>query len=574
MTNFSSRGPSIDYSIKPEIVAVGQGIYTATESSDPTGDLYDPTGYTTVEGSSYAAAIVAGAAALVKQVNPGFSPAQVKSALVNTATTNPGEIADNSNSGELLVNAVGAGKLSAAAALAPGLTVSPATVSFGWVGPGSPANTIALTITNVGSSSGTFNMSFVPDPLTPDPDSSDTLTLSATSLQLAAGQQATVNVSLQGGFSVPGIYDGAIRITGPGVTLLVPYWYMESDGVPFDIMPVYDGNFTGTVGDTCWYLAFKVVDQFGIAVPDEAPIFSVTQGGGKQSTSSSCPAGIPPGPSAATDYYGLAWTNVDLGPAPGDQTFAGQAGGLTTYFYSYVRPAPAIGSPGVVDSASFQVGQGLAAGSYITIFGTALSDATQSLSTYFLPFSMSGVSVSFAATDGPGDWPGRLSYVSPTQINVQLPWELEGKTSAQLYVTVGGLSIPFTVPIAPYLPAMFIYGDQLAIAQDQNYQLVTDGNPAQRNQFIIIYANGLGAVDNPPLSGELTPAQPFASTLVTPKVTIGGVPAQVLFSGLSPGSIGLYQLDVVVPPDAPSGLQPVTIDQKGVLSQTAYLPVQ
>src|ERR1035441_6124299 len=84
VTDFTSRGPSIDYSIKPELVAVGQGIYTATESLDPTGDLYDPTGYTTVEGSSFAAAMVAGAAALVKQANPGFSAAQIKSALVNT----------------------------------------------------------------------------------------------------------------------------------------------------------------------------------------------------------------------------------------------------------------------------------------------------------------------------------------------------------------------------------------------------------------------------------------------------------------------------------------------------------
>jgi minor extracellular serine protease Vpr len=567
VTDFTSRGPSIDYSIKPELVAVGQGIYTATESLDPTGDLYDPTGYTTVEGTSFAAAMAAGAAALVKQANPGFSPAQIKSALVNTASIDANDISD-SGSGEPLISAVGAGKLNAAAALAPGATVVPSTASFGWVGPGSAAQTVPLTVTNTGKTAATFTLAWAPDATSLDPDSSDVIGASPSSLQLAAGTQGQVNVFLRGGFTVPGIYDGVFTISGPNTNLRVPYWYLESDGVPFDILPVYDSSFFGTVGDTCWYLAFKVVDQFGIAVPSQSAAFNGATGGGSQSTSSSCSA------AAETNGYGIAWTNVDLGPSPGDETFQVQAGGLTTSFYANVRPVPSIGANGVVDAASYQVGKGLAPGSYITIFGTALSDATQDLSTNFLPFSMSGVSVSFQSPDGAQGWPGRLWYVSPSQINVQIPWELEGLTSAQLTVNVADVSVPYTIPISPYLPAMFVYGDHLAIAQDQNYQLVTASNPAQPGQYIIIYANGLGAVDHPPLSGEATPSQQLASTLVKPTVTIGGLAADVLFSGLTPGSIGLYQIDVQVPANAPPGLQPVVIAQNGVSSQPANLPVQ
>jgi minor extracellular serine protease Vpr len=570
VTDFTSRGPSIDYSIKPELVAVGQGIYTATESLDPVGDLYDPTGYTTVEGSSFAAAMVGGAAALVKQANPSFSPAQIKSALVNTASVSPSDITD-SNSGELLISAVGAGKLNVAAAIAPGATVAPATVSFGWVGPGSPDSSVPLEITNTGTSAATFQIS---GNAAPDQDSSDVVSVSNSSLSLAAGAMGTVEVSLKGLFTVPGIYNGSISITGPNTNLSVPFWYLESDGTPYNIIPIYDGTFTGTVGDTCWYLAFKVVDQYGIAVPNLPDSFAAAQGGGKQSTSSSCPAGVPPGPAASTNNYGIAWSNVDLGPAPGDQSFLGGAGGLTTYFYASVRPKPSISANGVVDAASYQVGKGLAPGSYITIFGTALSDATQDLSTTFLPYSMSGVSVSFTSSDGSQGWPGRLWYVSPTQINLQIPWELQGQASAQLTVNVGDLSIPYTIPIAPYLPAMFEYGDDLAIAQDQNYQLVTSSNPAQPGKYIMIYANGLGAVDNPPPSGEATPAQPLARTLVAPTVTIGGVAAPVSFSGLTPDSIGLYQIDVMVPTGAPSGLQQVIVTQNGMASQIANLPVQ
>jgi uncharacterized protein (TIGR03437 family) len=121
---------------------------------------------------------------------------------------------------------------------------------------------------------------------------------------------------------------------------------------------------------------------------------------------------------------------------------------------------------------------------------------------------------------------------------------------------------------------MFTYGDRLAVAQDLNYRLITATNPAQPGQYIVVYANGLGVVDHPPVSGEATSAQFLASTLVTPTVTIGGLAAQVLFSGLTPGSVGLYQIDVKLPTDTPSGVQPLVIEQNGVTSQPANLPVQ
>ena len=581
VADFSSRGPSIDYAIKPELVAVGQGIYTATESFDPTGDLYDPTGYTTVDGTSFAAAMVAGAAALVKQKNPGFSAAQIKSALVHTASISTNAISDFS-SGEPLITPVGAGKLNAAAALAPGATVDvsnslwpnahPGTLSFGWVGPNSGASSASLTITNVSSATATYSISVSPTDF--DLDTSDVISVSPTNLQLAAGQQGSVNVSLSGDFSAAGISDGVISITGPSTNLRVPYWYLESDGTPFDIMPIYDGSFVGTAGDVCWYLAFKVLDQWGIAVPDQGVSFDFGSGGAAQSTSTSC-QGVAE-PSTSTNGYGEGWTNVDLGSTPGEQTFTATAGGLTTSFYATVRPAPSISSNGVLDAGSYQVGQGFAPGSYISIFGSGLSDAAHFLSTYFLPYSMSGVSVSFYATDGSADWPGRLSYAGPNQINVQIPWEMAGQTTVTLAVNVADRSITYPIRIAPYLPAIFQYGNQLAVAQDEHYQLITASNPALRggSHFIMLYANGLGAVDNTPASGELTPSQPLANTVVHPTVTIGGVAGQVLFSGLTPGSIGLYQLDVVIPQDAPTGLQPVVITENGVSSTTTYLRVQ
>jgi minor extracellular serine protease Vpr len=568
VTEFTSRGPSIDYSIKPELAAMGEGIYTATESLDPTGDLWDASGYTSVEGTSFAAALVAGTAALVKQANPNFSAAQIKSALVNTA--NASEVTDPV--GDPPVISVGGGELNATAVLKPGATIAPATVSFGWVGSNSSIPiTVPLTITNTGGNAATFTVLVTPDPLVFDADTADTVTVSPASLQLDPGQQGNINVSLNGTFTVSGIYDGAIVIAGPGTTLRVPYWYMESDGNVVNLLPVYDGSFSGTVGDTCWYLALKVMDDYGIPVSGVPVTFSVEQGGGTQSTSSSCPAGIAPGPSGTTNGYGIAWTNVDLGTSIGTQLFEGAANGLAVSFYGMVRPSPSIGS--VKDAASFQAGKGLAPGSYISIFGAALSDATQALSTDFLPYAISAVSVSFYSADGSQSWAGRLWYASPTQINVQVPWELAGLTSANVTVNVGDVSLPYTIAIAPELPAMF-EANGLAVAQDENYQLITAANPAQPGQYVILYANGLGAVVNPPASGEITPSGTPDATVITPTVTIGKAPAQVLFSGLTPGSIGLYQIDVVIPANAPSGVQPIVITENGVSSQPANLPVK
>ncbi|HZO51782.1 MAG TPA: hypothetical protein VFB63_03650, partial [Bryobacteraceae bacterium] len=99
-------------------------------------------------------------------------------------------------------------------------------------------------------------------------------------------------------------------------------------------------------------------------------------------------------------------------------------------------------------------------------------------------------------------------------------------------------------------------------------------NKAKKGQFIQVYCNGLGDVDITPPSGEPSSASPLSRTTVTPIVTIGGRPAEVDFSGLAPGIVGLYQLNVRVPADAPSGLQPLVIQVGGVTSKTANVPVE
>ena len=89
-----------------------------------------------------------------------------------------------------------------------------------------------------------------------------------------------------------------------------------------------------------------------------------------------------------------------------------------------------------------------------------------------------------------------------------------------------------------------------------------------------IYANGVGPVDNRPPSGDPAGAQPLSRCRVPPEVTIGGRTATVLFCGLAPGFVGLYQINATVPADAPVGIQPLVMRVGGVTSKSASLPVQ
>jgi uncharacterized protein (TIGR03437 family) len=96
-------------------------------------------------------------------------------------------------------------------------------------------------------------------------------------------------------------------------------------------------------------------------------------------------------------------------------------------------------------------------------------------------------------------------------------------------------------------------GAQGAIQHASDYRLVTSSDPAERGEVVIVYATGLGAVEPPLPSGQAAPLSPLSRTTEEPEVTIGGRPAPVLFSGLAPGLVGVYQLNVRIPEDAPSG---------------------
>ncbi|MDZ4797004.1 MAG: S8 family serine peptidase, partial [Bryobacteraceae bacterium] len=567
MASFSSRGPSIrDGLIKPELVAVGTDLYTATQTYDPNGDLYDPSGYVATQGTSFAAPMVAGAVAIVKQRNPRMTPAQLKSAVVNTANNLISDV-DGSRQIQAEVLDKGAGKLDAGRAAQTNVTVEPSTLSFGVLGQGLPANATALRFCNFGTGSVTLNMTVVPFN---SQTSSASVTLSSSSLTVAAGACSSgFTARLNGTRPTAGLYQGAITVAGGSVPLRIPYMYIVGDGFPFSVFPLKGDGFEAIPGVEK-DLEFKVVDRYGAPVANAAVRFQTTLGDGSVKSEGK-----------TTDELGIGFATIVTGRQLGDQEFFAFVGPTTSfglYFIGYVRPEPALTSSSVVDAASQQTSRGFAPGSYISIYGRGLSDTLRSFNTPYLPLALAGVSVSFDVASPKASYPGRIQFVSDGQINVQIPWELAGAPSAQMKVSIGDYSSSLvTVPIGAASPSLFEYPDssgRLYAAAVGGPGVIGTGNTAKKGSVISLYANGLGVVDNQPASGEPASLTTLSGAKTAPTVTIGGRPAAVSFAGLAPGYVGLYQINVTVPADAPSGVQPVVVTSGTVSSKVSNIPVE
>jgi len=553
---FSSRGPSIGnfgnpvvYSLKPELAAVGDGIYTATQKYDPNGEAYNATGYTGVSGTSYAVPMVAGAIALVKQKNPNINtPAELKSAVVNTATQDVVDL-DGSPAG---VDAVGAGKLDVGDAVNVTETLDPATLSFGVLTSGSLPAKLNVNVTNVSSAAETLTFAVQQAGVSVTPST----------LALQPGASNTVTVTLSGTVPVAGSYSGFVTVTGPGPTLKLPYQFLVASGVPYDIYPVLNESYFAGAGDTGWVDAFRLMDQYGVPVVNYPVLFSATGGG-------SIVLADP-----QTTNAGLAAAQVNMSSQPGYESFTATAGGLSYTFPAYARTYPTISNNGIVDAASGGYAQqGVAPGSYISIYGSNLSDAMQAFSTPYLPVALSAVSISF---DGDGlSYPGYLTFVSPGQINSQVPWEFQGHSSVGVTVWASGLpTATYKLPLAAVSPAIFVVGGVAAAIDYNQGTIVTSAAPVKRGDTVELFVNGLGAVSNTPPSGQVSLASPFSQTTATPAVMIGGVSAPVSFSGLAPQIVGLYQVNVMVPQNVTPGNAQVTVSIGGVTSAAATLPVQ
>ena len=597
---FSARGPVIETgALKPDLVAAATDFLIPAENYDPYGALFNFSRYGVTQGTSFSTPMVTGSAALVKQAL-GLPPLQIKSALVNTASASNLVTSDNTN--QASVSEVGAGLLQTQNAVQSTVQVVPSTISFGTVGV-NITTPMTLTFYNTASASVSLTMTVVPDANhTNTVDQVQVNSASTATLSVPGSNSATASVSLTGGTPPAGRYEGVITVTGGPVALSIPYMYVEGDGVPYDVIPlnaVQPGQgftaFDGAVGAQIPWLqacptsinscvsdygpiAVEVVDQFGVPVANAPISWAVTQGNGSivQGTNYT---------DTVTNANGIAGATVNLDSAAGSQEFTATVSGMALPFDGYARVVPAINSGGIVDGASYKV-TAVAPGSWISVFGTNLTDETQGdsgtnvafatcsscnpASGQPFPMGIDGAAFSFDTTSQ--TLPGRFSFVSPTQLNIQVPWELQGETSATVKSIVNyTYSGESTLQIAQYSPSFFTYNYTPEVAAlDTNYKVITPSNPIARGAAVQLFMNGLGPVDTPQVDGVGPPLSPLVNTQATPTITIGGQPAQVLFHGLAPLYVGLYQVNVVVPSGISTGAQPITCTIGGVTSATGY----
>ena len=234
--------------------------------------------------------------------------------------------------------------------------------------------------------------------------------------------------------------------------------------------------------------------------------------------------------------------------------------------------APVISA--VVNGASF-AGGGVVPGEIATAFGTNLTSATGINLTSVLPLPSTFLNDSLIVNNKQVALFAVDSVNGQQQINFQVPWEVASGPNATIAVSNGStVGASISVAVLAAQPGIFNYsagGSTFGAILHANFRLANTADPAKPGETVLIYCTGLGAVSSPPADGEPGKGQP---TVATPTVTIGGTKATVSFSGLAPGFVGLYQINVEIPDGLAAGNQPVVVEVAGAFSNSVLLPVE
>jgi uncharacterized protein (TIGR03437 family) len=234
-------------------------------------------------------------------------------------------------------------------------------------------------------------------------------------------------------------------------------------------------------------------------------------------------------------------------------------------------PQPAIST--VASAASYD-STAVSPGEIVAISGQGLGPATspnlQLDSNGLIATSLGGTQVFFNGNPAP------LIYAANRQVNAIVPYEVaQAQTASVVVVYQGNPSAASQIAVSAVKPGIFTGsytgGGQGAVL-NQDYSPNGPANPAQRGQYVSIYATGEGVTTPPGMDGRVssTAGTPLPKVAAACSATIGGEPATVAYCGEAPDlTAGLLQVNVLVPESvAPGSAVPVTITVGGVTSQT------
>lgn len=247
----------------------------------------------------------------------------------------------------------------------------------------------------------------------------------------------------------------------------------------------------------------------------------------------------------------------------GGSTVAGLSSELWMLGPGFVSPRPEVSRAGVVNAFSGATGP-LAPGEIVSIYGSGLGPV-EGVAFAFdpltgrLPASGPGVSVTFNGIAAP------LYYAQSEQLNIQVPYELQGAESAELVVRVNGsASEPIQLRLAPSSPGLF----PRPFHPDGSE--VTLQRPASAGGIVTYFATGQGLTTPPSQTGSY-PVNGFPEPAARTTLTIGGQPAEILFRGQAPGAAGVMQINARVPESSTDGELPVVLSIGESTSQPGVL---
>jgi uncharacterized protein (TIGR03437 family) len=212
-------------------------------------------------------------------------------------------------------------------------------------------------------------------------------------------------------------------------------------------------------------------------------------------------------------------------------------------------------------------------GEFLELFGTGLAPSGFAGSaTVPFPTILGGVQVMIDNIAAP------LYTVSPGEIRAIVPYGIGGGVVTIQVINNGTPSNTVTMYAGSTNPGVFTlaqnglgYG---AVQHNADYSLVTPSNPAQPGEYLILYLSGLGAVSPAVGDGSAAPGSPsYSLDTNTITVFIGGQSVTPTYSGLVPGSAGLYQLDVQVPTGLTAGDNTLDIQGPDSYTDEALIPV-
>lgn len=204
---------------------------------------------------------------------------------------------------------------------------------------------------------------------------------------------------------------------------------------------------------------------------------------------------------------------------------------------------------GIANGASFRPSPDpLAVGSIITILGDNLASSTASATATPLPTQLEGVGVLINGRPAP------LFFVSPRQINAQLPYETTVGSAVVRVNSGAGTSAEQTIEVVAASPGIFQHGGSTrGVIFNQDGTVNSSENPAAPGSAIVAYLTGIGAVDQPVETGAAAPLDTLVRLLTPASATIGGIEAAMQFVGLTPGTVGVGQANIEVPRETPQG---------------------